>query len=230
MMHYFACLVEDEKYMSMMKKYFCKYKNIHVTYYQDSYLLIEQIDSIEAVFIDCQMTKMSYLSLLKAIEHSSCLKIIMTSDQCIPIESLAYHIFYYVRKYRMPDDFYICLKKIIEQLSFHQQQKLVLVSKKQMISLFYDDISYIETEKNYIIIHAYKKYKVRTTFKKILSLLQHDHFMTISYGMIVNIKYVTLIDLKRMIVMLDNHCIFTISQRYKKRVKEKYQYFFHVSL
>lgn len=230
MMYCFAFLSEDSQLVSMIKKCFCKYKNIHVTYYDDPYTLLEQMTIFEAVFIDCQMVKMNYLTFLEAVHDSECLKIVVSDHSYIHIESVVYHIFYYMRKHCLIDDFFVCLKKVMNQLTSYKQQKLVLVLKKQIISLFYDDIIYMETNKNYIIIHAYKDYKIRMTFKKLLSLVNCEHFVTISYGVIVNIKYVSFVDFKKMCVVLENQKILSISRRYQKAVKEKCQYFLYLPL
>lgn len=230
MMYCFAFISEDNQLVSMIKKCFCKYKDIHVTYYDDPYTLIEQMTVYEVIFIDCQMIKMNYLTFLEAIQSSECLKVVVSDYSYIHIESVAYHIFYYMRKHYLIDDFFICLKKVMNQLTSCKQKKFVLVLKKQTISLFYDDIVYMETNKNYIIIHAYKDYKIRMTFKKLISLVNDEHFVTISYGVLVNIKYVSFIDFKKMFVVLENQKILSLSQRYQKNVKEKYQCFLHFPL
>lgn len=90
-------------------------------------------------------------------------------------------------------------------------------------SIDYDDIQYIHTDKNYIVIHGREEYKIRSTFKDFIKKIKKNDFITISYGILVNMRYVQYINLKEMMVVLENEIQLPLSYKYKNSVKEAYQ-------
>ena len=59
-------------------------------------------------------------------------------------------------------------------------------------------------DKNYIVIHGREEYKIRSTFKDFIKKIKKNDFITISYGILVNMRYVQYINLKEMMVVLEN--------------------------
>ena len=82
---------------------------------------------------------------------------------------------------------------------------------------------YIHTDKNYIVIHGREEYKIRSTFKDFIKKIKKNDFITISYGILVNMRYVQYINLKEMMVVLENEIQLPLSYKYKNSVKEAYQ-------
>lgn len=60
---------------------------------------------------------------------------------------------------------------------------------------------------------------LKILFKKI----KKNDFITISYGILVNMRYVQYINLKEMMVVLENEIQLPLSYKYKNSVKEAYQ-------
>ena len=53
--------------------------------------------------------------------------------------------------------------------------------------------------------------------------MKKNDFITISYGILVNMRYVQYINLKEMMVVLENEIQLPLSYKYKNSVKEAYQ-------
>lgn len=51
-----------------------------------------------------------------------------------------------------------------------------------------------------MIIHSNQEYKVRSTFKDIEKKIKNNTFITISYGILVNMQYIKHINLKEMYI------------------------------
>ncbi len=100
---------------------------------------------------------------------------------------------------------------------------LIVSSFNQILTLPYETIQYIHTEKNYVIIHSNKEYKVRSTFKDIEKKIKNNTFITISYGILVNMHYIKHINLKEMYIILADNTQLSLSYKYKTKVKNAYQ-------
>ncbi|MGN1182084.1 MAG: LytTR family transcriptional regulator DNA-binding domain-containing protein, partial [Faecalibacillus sp.] len=130
---------------------------------------------------------------------------------------------YYIKKDNLDLDFPLCLNKIMKALSWENHQKLIITWNKKVVSFYYREIKYIQTNKNYVMIHTIKDTKIRSTFKNILKLIKNDDFIVISYGIIVNMRYIKCIDFQTRLLTMDNYETFSLSRKYIKDVKEKYQ-------
>ena len=100
---------------------------------------------------------------------------------------------------------------------------IIVSSFNQILTLPYETIQYIHTEKNYVIIHSNKEYKVRSTFKDIEKKIKNNTFITISYGILVNMQYIKHINLKEMYIFLNDNTQLSLSYKYKTKVKNAYQ-------
>lgn len=222
-MYRFAVLDDEYEFLNKIKLYFIEYKNIFVDLYTDPYELIEQAEQYDVIFADYDMPIMNAFRFFELTTKMRYLKIVITNYDQVIFDSLRYDIFYFVRKKNIDIDLPVCVEKILRELDEINNEKLVIQSYNHIISVCYREIRYIETEKNYIIIHALTDFKIRCTFKKLVSLINHNHFVIVSYGMMVNIEYVMHIDLKNMLVVMDGGLALSLSRKYKEKVKKKYQ-------
>ena len=65
--------------------------------------------------------------------------------------------------------------------------------------------------------------KQHRKFDREAFLAKKNDFITISYGILVNMRYVQYINLKEMMVVLENEIQLPLSYKYKNSVKEAYQ-------
>lgn len=221
-MYRFAVLDDEYEFLNKIKQYFIGYKNISVDLYIDPYDLIEKIEQYDVIFVDYEMPIMNAFEFFEMTEKMRYLKIVITNYDQMIFDSLKYDIFYFVRKKNIDIDFPVCIEKILKELDDTNNRKLVIHSYNHIISVYYREIRYIETEKNYIIIHALADFKIRCTFKKLLSLIHDNNFVIVSYGVMVNIEYVMHVDLKNMLVVMSDGLALSLSKKYKEKVKNKY--------
>ena len=222
-MQRFAILDDENEFLLKIKNIFNKYHNIQLDLYLDPFDLIEAIDRYDVIFIDYEMPVMNAFDFFEKTKNNHYLKIVITNYDQMIFDSLKYDIFYFVRKKNLEVDLQICIQKIIKLSDHNENNKLIIQSYNHIISLYYQDIKYVETKKNYIIIHALKEYKIRCTFKKILTLIDYKNLMVISYGVIVNIEYIQHIDFKNMLVIMNDGLTLSLSKKYKESVKNKYR-------
>lgn len=221
-MYRFAVLDDEYEFLNKIKQYFIGYKNISVDLYIDPYDLIEKIEQYDVIFVDYEMPIMNAFEFFEMTEKMRYLKIVITNYDQMIFDSLKYDIFYFVRKKNIDIDFPVCIEKILKELDDTNNRKLVIHSYNHIISVYYREIRYIETEKNYIIIHALTDFKIRSTFKKLLSLIHDNNFVIISYGVMVNLEYVMHVDLRNMLVVMSDGLALSLSKKYKEKVKNKY--------
>ena len=166
---------------------------------------------------------MNAFDFFEKTKNNHYIKIVITNYDQMIFDSLKYDIFYFVRKNNLEADWQVCMEKLFKLFDHDQNNKLIIQSYNHIISLYYQDIKYLETKKNYIVIHALKEYKIRCTFKKILTLIDYKNLMVISYGVIVNIEYIQHIDFKNMLVIMNDGLTLSLSKKYKESVKNKYR-------
>lgn len=222
-MQRFAILDDENEFLLKIKNIFNKYENIKLDLYIDPYDLIEVIDQYDVIFIDYEMPVMNAFDFFEKTKNNHYIKIVITNYDQMIFDSLKYDIFYFVRKNNLEADWQVCMEKLFKLFDHDQNNKLIIQSYNHIISLYYQDIKYLETKKNYIVIHALKEYKIRCTFKKILTLIDYKNLMIISYGVIVNIEYIQHIDFKNMLVIMNDGLTLSLSKKYKESVKNKYR-------
>ena len=153
-MYRIALLDDEYEFLEKLNNYFIEYKNIVVDLYTDPYTLIEKIEKYDVVFIDFHMPLMNAFKFFEMTKNNHYLKIVITNYDQMIFDSLRFDIFYFVRKKNLDTDFPVSMKKLLVELKKKSNNKLVLNSYNNIVSIYYSDIKYIETERNYIIIHA----------------------------------------------------------------------------
>ena len=220
---YKVAILDDEKdFLIEIKNCLDEYEMFEVSYYQDVNQLINEIEKFDVVYIDYEMESMTAFEFFKQTQMNKYIRIIITKYDHVVYESIDYDIFDFIRKKNLKEDIHNKMKRLIKKLE-SDHDKMILESGNQIISIYYDDIQYISTDKNYIIIHGKEEYKIRSTFKEILKKIKKNIFITVSYGILVNMKYISYINLKEMMVVLENDMQFPLSYKYKNTVKEAYQ-------
>lgn len=220
---YKVAILDDEKdFLIEIKNCLDEYEMFEVSYYQDVNQLINEIEKFDVVYIDYEMESMTAFEFFKQTQMNKYIRIIITKYDHVVYKSIDYDIFDFIRKKNLKEDIHNKMKRLLKKLE-SDHDRMILESGNQIISIYYDDIQYISTDKNYIIIHGKEEYKIRSTFKEILKKIKKNIFITVSYGILVNMKYISYINLKEMMVVLENDMQFPLSYKYKNTVKEAYQ-------
>lgn len=224
-MYHIALLDDDLYFLDSLYKKLIDYENIKVEGYCDPYDLIEKIVEYDVVMIDYDMPNMTAFQFFEMTSHHRYHKIIITKYDHIIYDSFRYQFFWFIRKRFLEKDFPEMMTNLLETLQ-KDQKKFIINTHNISISLYYDEIYYIHTDKNYVVVHAIENYRIRSTFKDIVNIINSDDFIIISYGVIVNIRHVKYLDLKKLIIILNNEVQLTISRKYKKKVREKYKEYY----
>ena len=140
----------------------------------------------------------------------------------IVYKSIDYDIFDFIRKKKLKEDIHNKMNRLLKKLE-SDHDRIIVESGNRIVAIYYDDIQYIHTDKNYIVIHGREEYKIRSTFKDFIKKIKKNDFITISYGILVNMRYVQYINLKEMMVVLENEIQLPLSYKYKTKVKNAYQ-------
>lgn len=222
-MTYKIALLDDEiNFLGKLKDCFQGYPQIEIDCYTDPNKLIDKINNYDGVYIDYEMEEMTAFDFFEKTKYKKYLKIIITKYDHVVYKSFDYNIFDFVRKNNLREDMHNKINRLLNKLE--QDHKCLIVSSfNQIVTLPYETIRYIHTEKNYVIIHSNKEYKIRSTFKDMEKKIKHDTFITISYGILVNMQYIKHINLKEMSIILDDNTQLSLSYKYKTKVKNAYQ-------
>ena len=183
---------------------------------------INEIDYFDVVYIDYEMENMTAFEFFKETQMSKYIRIIITKYDHIVYKSIDYDIFDFIRKKKLKEDIHNKMNRLLKKLE-SDHDRIIVESGNRIVAIYYDDIQYIHTDKNYIVIHGREEYKIRSTFKDFIKKIKKNDFITISYGILVNMRYVQYINLKEMMVVLENEIQLPLSYKYKNSVKEAYQ-------
>ena len=228
---YKVAILDDEKnFLEEIHNCLQEYEMFEVSYFQEAKLLIDEIDYFDVVYIDYEMENMTAFEFFKETQMSKYIRIIITKYDHIVYKSIDYDIFDFIRKKKLKEDIHNKMNRLLKKLeSDHDRiivesgNRIIVESGNRIVAIYYDDIQYIHTDKNYIVIHGREEYKIRSTFKDFIKKIKKNDFITISYGILVNMRYVQYINLKEMMVVLENEIQLPLSYKYKNSVKEAYQ-------
>ena len=210
---------------TFQKKYITAYKSMkclkfHI--FKKQSCLIDEIDYFDVVYIDYEMENMTAFEFFKETQMSKYIRIIITKYDHIVYKSIDYDIFDFIRKKKLKEDIHNKMNRLLKKIRIRSRSNYCR-SGNRIVAIYYDDIQYIHTDKNYIVIHGREEYKIRSTFKDFIKKIKKNDFITISYGILVNMRYVQYINLKEMMVVLENEIQLPLSYKYKNSVKEAYQ-------
>ena len=222
-MTYKIALLDDEiDFLKKLSSCFQDYPQIETDYFIDPNELIKQIRKYDCVYVDYEMDQMTAFDFFEQTKQMKYLKIIITKYDHVVYKSFDYNIFDFVRKNNLKEDMSNKVGRLLKRLE-EDHRCLIVSSFNQILTLPYETIQYIHTEKNYVIIHSNKEYKVRSTFKDIEKKIKNNTFITISYGILVNMHYIKHINLKEKYIILADNTQLSLSYKYKTKVKNAYQ-------
>ena len=243
---YKVAILDDEKnFLEEIHNCLQEYEMFEVSYFQEAKLLIDEIDYFDVVYIDYEMENMTAFEFFKETQMSKYIRIIITKYDHIVYKSIDYDIFDFIRKKKLKEDIHNKMNRLLKKLE-SDHDRIIVESGNRIVAIYYDDIQYIHTDKNYIVIHGREEYKIRSTFKDFIKKIKKNQLIEIdgicyylksadeldtAYqlilsrddGILVNMRYVQYINLKEMMVVLENEIQLPLSYKYKNSVKEAYQ-------
>ena len=73
----------------------------------------------------------------------------------------------------LKEDIHNKMNRLLKKLE-SDHDRIIVESGNRIVAIYYDDIQYIHTDKNYIVIHGREEYKIRSTFKDFIKKIKKN--------------------------------------------------------
>ena len=177
--------------------------------------------SFDLVFLDIEMPEMNGLELLESLDSYPHV-IITSANKDYAFQAFEYEVSDFLAKPITIARFMKAMSRIITK---HQEvleipDHLFVRSEGRRIKVRLDDVLFVESIKDYVIIRTKKtKVVVHITLKKLLKHLSVDpRFMQIHRSFICNLNEI--VDVEEGTVLVNDHVV-PVSRTYKKTLLEK---------
>lgn len=158
----------------------------------------------DLLFLDIQMPHISGLELLSTIQSPP--KVIITSAyEQYALKGYELDVIDYLLKPISFERFVKAVNKVYNLIKkeneTNKEEYIFVKSDKQLKKILLQDILFIESLENYIIIHTIQsKEIVYTTLKHILELLPGNHFLQVHRSYIIHMGHVSSIDGNQLVI------------------------------
>ncbi len=150
-------------------------------------------EKVDLVFLDIELPEMSGMEYLKTLEESPVV-IILSAQEKYALEAFQYDVTDYILKPITYARFYKAVSKAYShwrrQNNVQKAQNDIFIKKgNSLVKLSYEDIVWIESMENYVLVVTVKeKIVVHFTLKAILQKLPADVFLQTHRSHIVNLN------------------------------------------
>lgn len=228
-MKHLNCLIADDEPIArqILESYIKEIPNLTlVASCKNAFEVLEVIqhETIDLLFLDINMPKLSGLSLLKTIQTRPEV-IITTAYPEYAVEGFELAVTDYLLKPFSLERFIQAVLKVENKSPIHQEansslkqenSKTIFVkSDKKILKLNLEEITYIEAYGNYIKIYSDKMNLTAQTLSEFLDKLP-PHFLRIHKSYVINFNQLKLIDGNQ--ILLQNETKLPIGKSYRKEV------------
>ena len=160
---------------------------------------------VDLVFLDIELPEMSGMEYLKTLEESPVV-IILSAQEKYALEAFQYDVTDYILKPITYARFYKAVSKAYShwrrQNNVQKAQNDIFIKKgNSLVKLSYEDIIWIESMENYVLVVTVKeKLVVHFTLKAILQKLPADVFLQTHRSHIVNLNKIDAIKRNSLII------------------------------
>ena len=231
-----TCIIADDEPIArqILENYIEQIPNLELSAScKDSFEVLEilQKQSVDILFLDINMPKLSGLSLLKTFRKRPNI-IITTAYPEYAIEGFELSVTDYLLKPFSLERFIQAVIKVQEKHHIKKEDETVLVkekgeinssvfvkSDKKLIKIPFNTIQYIEAYGNYIKIYTDTMILTPNTLSDFFSKLPKEDFIQIHKSFVINFKELKLIEGNQ--VVLNNNSTLPIGKSYRKLVLDK---------
>lgn len=174
----------------------------------------------DIVLLDIDMPELSGMDIAAALQEQEQkpILIFVTSQDSFVYESFRYHPFGFIRKDYMEDELERVLREANEQWKRNRNRYTFRCDNKT-VSLFLQDILYMEAKGNYLEIHAKEEiYRIRETMAAVQNELASCGFVRIHKGFLVNQQEVYTVGADT--CSLTDGTILPIGRSYREQARE----------
>ncbi|WP_313346257.1 LytTR family DNA-binding domain-containing protein [Sedimentibacter sp.] len=214
---YFVAVCDDEELalshisQSIKREFEKSGMNVDITVFNEPKLLLElnRTSSFDVIFLDIDMPKLDGIETARIIkkQNPKSLIIFVTGKDELVYKSFEAHPFGFIRKLKLKEEISSIVEDIIKELS---RNDYMLNFKIEGIhyKLLIDEIAYIESKGNYIIINTTDGlvYKYKDSINKREIELSEQGFVRAHEKYLVNLKYIFKIN-KSSVTVIQNYNI-----------------------
>ena len=117
------------------------------------------------------------------------------------------------------------IRKLIREINQDEKESYITIKEKSnLIKVPYKEIYKIEIERNYssIFLQSKKKYVIKLSLRKLMNLLNEEKFMRCHRSTIVNIDFISSIDLPNNKLHLSNLEDVDLGNKFRVSIKEAF--------
>ena len=192
----------------------------------DARILLEQLkeNPIDVLFLDIDMPYYSGMDIASYISENMLptMLIFVTSHDELVYKTFAYKPFGFLRKSHIAEEIDELVDRLSKELEFRKQE-LVITKAGEIVKISLCDISYIESEGNYLNIRTSEEIiRHRETMSNMENELKGKDFIRCHKGYLVNVNCIEKMKMSELVVKCGNEdAILPVGRSYEKDVKKK---------
>ena len=192
----------------------------------DARILLEELkkNSIDILFLDIDMPYYSGMDIASYINENmlSTILIFVTSHDELVYKTFAYKPFGFLRKTHLAEEIDELIDRLSKELEFRKQE-LVITKAGEIVKIPLNEISYIESEGNYLNIRTSEEIiRHRETMTNMENELKGKDFIRCHKGYLVNVNHIEKMKMSELVVKCGNDdAILPVGRSYEKDVKKK---------
>ena len=192
----------------------------------DARILLEELKEnlIDVLFLDIDMPYYSGMDIASYISENnlSTILIFVTSHDELVFKTFAYMPFGFIRKTHLNEEIDELVDRLSKELE-DRKQELVITRAGEIVKVPLCDISYIESEGNYLNIRTREELvRHRETMSNMENELKGKDFIRCHKGYLVNVNFIEKMKMSELIVKCGKEeVIVPVGRSYEKDVKKK---------
>ena len=192
----------------------------------DARILLEELKEnlIDVLFLDIDMPYYSGMDIASYISENnlSTILIFVTSHDELVFKTFAYKPFGFIRKIHLDEEIDELVDRLSKELE-DRKQELVITRAGEIVKVPLCDISYIESEGNYLNIRTREELvRHRETMSNMENELKGKDFIRCHKGYLVNVNFIEKMKMSELIVKCGKEeVIVPVGRSYEKDVKKK---------
>lgn len=217
---------DDPSFLDTLSSYLEQYArengvSFHISRFTNGYDLLESKESYDISFLDIEMPGINGIDLAKKLRRKDerFLLIFITQFGNLAVKGYEVDALDFLIKPLSYFEFRVKFGKAYRICQRKQKETILFTDKEGNVHRMpYGEIRYVEVSGHDVIVHTDKgNIEVYGSLKKILSELDSDSFMLINRFYLVNLEYVTEVNVKESLVYLQDEKL-QISRRKMKDI------------